>query len=309
MNAQRVVFGETLVELGSENPDMVVLDADLANSVRTDLFDQAYPERFFEMGIAEQNMVGAAAGMAHTGLIPWLSTFVVFLSHRAIDQIRMLVAQTNANVKIAGAYSGLLAGRTGKSHQDIQDLAIFRAMPGLTVLAPADDIECRAMMRWATEHKGPVYLRLTRDPIPTVFPADYRFEPGKPCVLCRGRDVALVSTGSETGRVLEAARLLREKGIEATVVHVGTIKPLDEQALVAAIGEVPLVVTAEEHTVLAGLGGLVAEVLSTHSPRRVVRIGVNDEFGESAPNDYLLDHHGLSAEKVAQRVMEIGNRQ
>lgn len=302
MNAQRVVFGETLTQLGAEHPEMVVLDGDLANSVRTDMFDQAWPDRFFEMGIAEQNMVGVAAGMAHTGLIPWLSTFVVFLSHRAIDQIRMLVAQTEANVKIAGAYSGLLAGRTGKSHQDIQDLAIFRAMPGLTVLAPADDTECRAMMRWATAHTGPVYLRLTRDPIPTVFSPDYRFELGKPGVLRRGNDVALVSTGSETGRVLEAARLLDTQGIATTVVHVGSIKPLDEQALVAAIGDAKLVVTAEEHTVYGGLGGLVAEVLSARSPRRVVRIGVNDEFGESAANDYLLDRHGLSAPKVAQRV-------
>ncbi len=305
MNAQRVVFGETLVELGRENPSVVVLDADLANSTRTDIFDKAFPDRFFEMGIAEQNMVSVAAGMAHTGLVPWLSTFVVFLSHRALDQIRMGVAQTNANVKIAGAYSGLLTGTTGKSHQDVQDLAIFRAMPGLTVLAPADGVECRAMMRWATAHTGPVYLRLTRDPIPTVMPEGYRFEPGKPVVLRTGTDVALVSTGAQTGRVLEAAALLEQQGLSASVVHVGSIKPLDETALVAAVGEAPLVVTVEEHSVIGGLGGLVAEVLSARSPRCVVRIGIQDEFGESAPNSYLLERHGLSAAKVAGRVAEL----
>jgi len=305
MKAQRVAFGETLVELGRGNPDVVVLDADLANSTRTDMFDQVFPDRFFEMGIAEQNMVGVAAGMAHTGLVPWLSTFVVFLSHRALDQIRMSVVQTNANVKIAGAYTGLLTGTTGKSHQDVQDIAIFRAMPGLTVLAPADDIECRAMMKWATQYQGPVYLRLTRDPIPTVMPQDYRFELGKPVVLKGGADVVLVSTGAQTGRVLEAARVLERQGVSARVVHVGTIKPLDETAFVKAVGDVPLVVSVEEHSVIGGLGGLVAEVLSAHAPARVVRIGIEDEFGESAPNDYLLDRHGLSPEKVVKRVLSL----
>jgi transketolase len=303
MIAQRVVFGETLVEIGRERPGMVVLDADLANSTRTDIFDKAFPDRFFEMGIAEQNMVSVAAGMAHTGLEPWVCTFVVFLSHRALDQIRIGIAQTNANVKIAGAYTGLLTGTTGKSHQDVQDLAIFRAMPGLTVLAPADDIECRAMMNWAAGHVGPVYLRLARDPIPTVMPDSYRFVPGMPVVLREGNDVALVSTGAQTGRVVAAATLLQEQGIGAQVVHVGSIKPLDEQAFVQAIGGAQLVVSVEEHSVIGGLGGLVTEVLSAHAPRRVVRIGINDEFGESAPNAYLLERFGLSAEKVAERVL------
>jgi transketolase len=303
MKSQRVVFGDTLVELGREDGRIVVLDADLANSTMTVAFDRAFPDRFYQMGIAEQNMVGVAAGMAQTGLIPWLCTFVAFLSNRALDQIRMAVLQTRANVKIAGAYSGLLTGMTGKSHQDISDLAVFRVLPGLTVLAPVDDVECRAMMAWATQHEGPVYLRLARDPAPTVLPEDYSFAPGKPVVLRQGKEVALVSTGVESARVCEAANCLGRSGIDAAVIHLGSLKPLDEEAFVEAVGPAGLVVTVEEHSEIGGLGGLVAEVLSARSPRRVVRIGIRDEFGESAPNEYLLDHHGLSSDRVAARVL------
>lgn len=308
MKAMRVVWAETLIELAEEYPGLVVLDGDLANSTMASMVDQALPDRFLQMGIAEQNMVGVAAGMAHTGYVPWLSSFAVFLTHRAADPLRMLVAQTRANVKVAGAYSGILTGLTGKSHQDVQDLAIVRAMPEMVVLAPADEHECRAMMRWCMEHQGPVYLRLARDPTPEVFDGSYAFEPGVPRTVREGDDVVLVSTGVQTTRVVEAAALLAARGIGAAVVHVGSLKPVDEGALVDAVGDpstVMTVVTVEDHSVIGGLGSLVCEVLSAHAPRRVVRIGVDDEFGESAPNEFLLDRYGLSPERVADRVEEV----
>ncbi len=302
--ALREVFGETLVELGAKYPNLVVMDGDLANSTKADKFEAAYPERFLEMGIAEQNLMGAAAGISTLGFIPWISSFAVFLTHRAADPLRMLVAQTHANVKIGAGYAGLLTGYTGKTHQDVEDLAIVRAMPEMVVLAPADAVEARAMMHWATAYTGPVYLRLARDPSPILFEEDYVFEPGRVIRLKEGADVALVSTGIQTPRTLEAARLLEAHSVAARVIHVGSIKPLNEAELVEAVGEAALVVTTEEHNVYGGLGGLVAEVLSAHNPKRVVRIGIQDAFGESAPNEFLLEKHGLSPQRIAQRVLE-----
>ena len=304
MKAMRVAWGETLAELAGEYPELVVLDGDLANSTRADLFDAAYPDRFFEMGIAEQNLVGAAAGMAHTGLIPWLSSFAVFFTHRAADPLRMLVAQTRANVKIGAAYAGLLTGYTGKTHQDVEDLAIMRAMPGMTVLAPADAAECRAMTRWATAYQGPVYLRLTRDPSPEVFPEGQAFIPGEPVMVRPEGKVALVSTGTQTSRALSAARELAERGIEVRVVHVGSLKPLKPQAVGEVLAGVELVVSVEEHSVYGGLGGALAEILSELSPKRLVRLGIQDHFGESGDNDYLLERYGLSPTRLAERVEE-----
>jgi len=298
----RDAWAETLVELAATNPDVLVLDADLANSTKADAFARAYPERFLEMGIAEQNMVGVAAGLASMGYVPWLSSFAVFFTHRALDQVRMLVAQTHANVKIGAGYAGLLTGLTGKTHQDVQDIAIMRAMPGMTVLAPADSFECVAMVRWATETPGPVYLRLARDAGRDVFDADYRFVPGRVALLRAGGDVLLVSTGPQTGRCLEAAGLLAAQGISAGVLHVPSIKPLDEESLLDAARAARLLVSVEEHSVLGGLGGLLAEIVSGHRPQRLVRIGLEDCWGESAPNDFLLEKHGLSALRVATRV-------
>ncbi len=233
MRAMREVWGATLAELADTDPRVLVVDGDLANSTRADLVDQAHPDRFLQLGIAEQNMVGVAAGLSLMGYAPWLSSFAIFLTHRAIDPIRMLVAQTGANVKIAGSYSGLLTGLTGRTHQDVEDLAIMRAMPGMTVLAPADDIECEAMVRWAAAHDGPVYLRLARDAVERVtetaaFDATSALsEVASVRVLAEGDDIVLVSTGAESTRVAAAARLLAERGIAARVVHVPVIKPLD----------------------------------------------------------------------------------
>jgi transketolase len=305
MKALRDVFGDTLVSLGASDPNVVVLDADLANSTKADKFAKMYPGRFLQMGIAEQNFVGVAVGIASLGYVPWLSTFTVFFTHRALDPIRMLVAQTHANVKIGAAYAGVLTGLTGKTHHDVQDLAIMRAMPDMTVVAPADAIEGEAIIRWATEYEGPVYVRLARDPSPNVFDEQYRFVPGKTISLKEGSDVLLISTGPQSVRCLEAAELLQGQGISAGVLHVPSIKPVNKEEIVSAAEKAKLVVTVEEHTIYAGLGGLVAEVLSEASPRRVIRFGIEDRWGESAPNDYLLEAFGMSAARLSERIQKL----
>jgi transketolase len=305
MKGLRDVFGDTLVSLGSSDPNVLVLDADLANSTKADKFAKMYPGRFLQMGIAEQNFVGVAVGLASLGYVPWLSTFTVFFTHRALDPIRMLVAQTHANVKIGAAYAGVLTGLTGKTHHDVQDLAIMRAMPDMTVVAPADAIEGEAIIRWATEYEGPVYVRLARDASPDIFDKEYRFVPGQTISLKQGSDVLLISTGPQSVRCLEAAELLNGRGISAGVLHLPSIKPVNKEEIVSAAEKAKLVVTVEEHTIYGGLGGLVAEVLSEVSPRRVVRFGIDDRWGESAPNDYLLDLFQMSAPRLSERIQKL----
>lgn len=306
MQAMRTVWGQTLAELAESDSRLLVLDGDLANSTKADIVADRHPDRFLQMGIAEQNLVGAAVGLASMGYVPWLSSFTVFLTHRALDPVRMLVAQTGANVKIAGHYAGLLTGATGRTHQDVQDLAIMRAMPGMTVLAPADAAECAAMILWASDYEGPVYLRLARDPERDVFTDDVQFVPGAVRRLGDGDDVTLVTTGVQTARVVEAGHLLEAEGVRARIIHVPTLKPLDEGALLQELRDARLVVTVEDHTVFGGLGGLVAELLGESENRvRVHRIGLQDVWGESAPNGFLLDKYGLSAGRVAARVASL----
>jgi transketolase len=302
MKALRDVWADTLIALANDDQRIVVLDGDLANSTKADKFAAAHPGRFLEMGIAEQNMVGVAVGMATLGFVPWLSSFTVFFTHRAVDPIRMLVAQTNANVKIGAAYSGLMTGFTGKTHQDVEDLAIMRAMPQMTVLAPADQYECAAMIKWASNYNGPVYLRLTRDGSADVFGADYQFTLGDIRPLRQGKHALLISTGPQSVRCLEAANELAKQQIDVGVLHIPSIKPLNEAALLEVCSAYDLIFTVEEHSVFGGLGGLVAELLSENSPRRVIRYGIEDKWGESAPNDFLLDKYGLSALQVSQRI-------
>jgi transketolase len=305
MKALRDVFGDTLVSLGSTNPHVVVLDADLANSTKADKFAKMYPARFLQMGIAEQNCVGVAVGLASLGFVPWLSSFTVFFTHRAIDPIRMLVAQTHANVKIGAAYAGLMTGLTGKTHQDVQDIAIMRAMPDMTVLAPADAIEGEAIIRWATDYDGPVFVRLARDASANVFDEQYCFVPGKTISLKEGGDVLLISTGPQSTRCLQAAELLQGQGISAGVLHVPSIKPVNKEEIVNAAEKVKVVVTVEEHSIYGGLGGLVAEILSEASPRRVIRFGIEDRWGESAPNDYLLEAFKMSPPRLSERIQKL----
>ena len=297
--AQREVFGSTLVELGADFPELLVLDGDLANSTRAELFEYAYPNRFLEMGIAEQNMMGVAAGLATLGFIPWLSSFSVFLVKRDLDQLRVTVTQPNLGVKLGGGYSGLWTAKTGKTHQSVQDLSVMRSMPNMTVVAPADGVELRQAMRAVTERPGPAYVRIYRDPSPIIFGSDYRFALGRAVVVREGRDVTIVGTGVQTVRALEAADLLAKDGISAHVVHLPTLKPLDEEGIVAAAARTGAVLTTEEHTVIGGLGSAVAEVLGERYPTRMKRHGLQDCYGESGPNDALLDKYGLSAPHVA----------
>jgi transketolase len=305
MASPRVAFGETLVELAERYPDMLVLDGDLANSTRADIFNAAVPDRFLEMGIAEQNLIGVAAGLATCGFTPWVSTFAAFLASRDLDQIRVVVAQPRLNVKLAGGYSGLLTGATGKTHQEVEDITIFRAMPNMTVVVPADANEVRAAMMALMEHDGPAYLRLTRDPSPVITLRDRPFEIGRAHVLREGDDVALISTGVQTTRVLDAAEILAAGGISALVLHVPTIKPLDTEAIVAAARRTGHVVTAEDHTIIGGLGGAVAETLCESYPVPLRRVGLRDVFGESGPNDPLLEKFGLTARHVAEAATDL----
>ncbi|WEV64313.1 transketolase C-terminal domain-containing protein [Bifidobacterium sp. ESL0732] len=340
MTSMRQAWGETLVELGRDNDKLTVVDADLAPSTKATLFESAYPQRFIQAGIAEQNAVGMAAGLASLGFIPWLSSFGVFFTQRSLDQIRMLVSQTHMNVKFGGAYSGLLNGSSGKTHEDVEDIAIMRAMPNMTVLSPADAEETKAAVRWATGYDMPVYLRLSRDDAGDLPEAgnDDGFAIGQPKVLRKASDMAssktsinsdststygsvvLISTGAQSIRTLESADLLASAGLQTTVIHLPSIKPLDETAILEAIGDARYVFTVEEHSIYGGIGGLVSEIVAGR-PRsaqpgvhgsatadamapQVVRIGLNDEWTQCGPNDFLLDRYGLSAQRVAQKVEE-----
>jgi transketolase len=252
------------------------------------------------MGIAEQNMMGVAAGLATLGFIPFISTFAAFSTNRDLDQVRVVVAQPALNVKITGAYSGLLAGKTGKTHQEVSDIAVFRAMPNVTIVAPADAVELRQATAAVAEHQGPVYLRLTRDPSPIIFDEDYQFRLGRGVVLREGNDVTLIGTGVQTVRCLEACELLAQEGIDAYLLHLPTLKPVDKDAIVEAARRTRKVVTAEDHTVIGGLGGAVAEVLSESWPTRLRRVGIQDVFGESGSNEDLLEKYGLTPRHVAR---------
>jgi transketolase len=306
--AMREIFGETVAALADEDPRIVMLDGDVASSTRADIFEKAHPDRYLQMGIAEQNMMGVAAGLATMGLIPFVSTFVSFAVVRPLDQVRVLIAQTGANVKITPGYAGMFTGQTGMSHIIVDDLAIMRVMPGMVTVAPADDVEADLALRWAASYQGPCYVRIVRDATQRLFDSSYRFAFGKAVVVREGRDVTLMATGTQTPRVVDAAELLAARGVDAHVLHVPTIKPLDTEAIVAAAERTGRVVTVEEHTVLGGLGGAVAEVLGEHRPTQLNRIGLQDTYVQSGPNDELLDIYGLSAARVAEQVLAILGR-
>jgi transketolase len=300
LEAQREVWGQTLVELGKQYPQLLVLDGDLANSTRAELFESAFPDRFLQMGIAEQNMMGVAAGLAGVGFVPWLSSFAVFLTSRTLDQLRMVVAQPKLNVKLGAGYAGIMTSKTGKTHQEVEDVAVMRALPNMTVIAPADGPELRGAMAAMMEDSSPTYLRLTRDATPVIFDQSHRFEIGRVYVVREGSDITIMSYGPQTTRALEAAELLAGEGVSAHVVHVPTIKPLDEEAIVAAAEKTGLVLTTEDHNRYGGLGGAVAEVLAQRRPTRMRIHGWQDVFGESGDNDALLDKYGLSSAHVAR---------
>jgi transketolase len=300
----RETFGETLASLAAVRSDILVLDGDLANSTRADIVADRVPTQFLELGIAEQNLIGTAAGLATMGFVPYVSTFACFAVARALDQIRITVAQPHLGVKIAAGYSGLLTGSTGKTHQLFEDLAIMRSMPGMMVLAPADDVEGAALLRAAADIPGPVYIRLARDPERRIFAEPYAAAIGPPIMLRERGDILVVATGVQSARTLTAAEVLEAEGIEVAVMHVPTLKPLDTTALRHLFKDRRLVVTVEEHSIVGGLGGAVAEVIAEAGGPPLRRIGIDDRFGESAPNDVLLEHFGLSVARVADRIRQ-----
>ena len=306
--SEREEFGLALVDFASVFPNLLVLDGDLASSTRTDIFATAQPSRFLQLGIAEQNMVGVAAGLAAQGFLPVVTTFACFAVYRALDQVRVLVAQPRLNVKIVGGYGGLLTGVTGKTHQAIDDLAIMRGMPGMVVIAPADDLETRTALDAALRHHGPVYLRLMRDPGPRIRQAAVKFEIGRAVQLRQGQDVTIFATGQQTARVLQAANLLHRRDVEALVVHLPTVKPLDVETIVRSARATGLVVSSEEHQTTGGLGGAISEILGEHAPVPMLRLGIRDVWGESATNDELLEKHGLAARQTAEAIEDFVRR-
>ena len=297
---QRVVFGTALAKLGAEFPHLVVLDADVSSSTQTALFAQAYPKRFFNFGIAEANMVSAAAGMAAVGLLPVVSTFAFLLAVRAGDAVRSLVAYNRLNVKMAGGYAGLSDFADGASHQSVEDLAVMTGIPNITVVAPCDAVETRLAVRAMLEHAGPVYLRLHRNETPVL--TDYSREPfriGKGKILRDGRDVSIISTGYMVHKALDAAEALEKEGISAGVVNMSTIKPLDEELVLECARKTGRIVTAEEHSVHGGLGGAVAELLARKHPVPMAFVGVQDTFAESGDYEKLLEKYGLTPGAIA----------
>jgi transketolase len=303
--AMREVFGETVSRLADDDPRIVMLDGDLGSSTKADIFEHAHPRRFLQMGIAEQNMIGVAAGMATMGLMPFISTFVSFAVVRPLDQVRVQIAQTGANVKLTAGYAGLFTGMAGKTHHIVDDISIMRAMPGMITISPADDVETDRVLRWAAGHDGPVYVRIVRDATQRLFDEGYRFDFNRAAVVREGSDVTLISTGAQTPRTVDAAEELADRGISAHVVHLPTLKPLDIEGIVSAAERTGRVVTVEEHTVIGGLGGAVAETLAEHRPTPMRRIGFDDVYTESAPNEVLLDLYGISAGRVAARVRDL----
>jgi transketolase len=304
--ATREAYGEALVELGRECKDVVVLDADLSKSTKTASFAKIFPERFYNMGIAEANMMGTAAGLAAAGKIPFVSTFAVFATGRAFDQIRNSIAYPHLNVKICASHAGVTVGEDGGSHQSIEDISLMRSLPGMTVIVPADGPETKQAVRAAAELEGPVYIRLGRSGVPVLFDAEYEFVVGKAATLRQGEDVALLACGIMVAEALEAARTLAEKGIRAQVLNVSTIKPLDTEAVVAAARKTGAVVTCEEHSIIGGLGGAVAETLAEQCPVPLERVGVRDQFGQSGKPSELLAEYGLTVQHIvaaAERVL------
>lgn len=303
--ATRDAYGEALAELGAINNQVVVLDADLSKSTKTNDFKKVYPERFFNLGIAEQNLLGTAAGFAAVGKIPFASSFAVFAVGRAYDQIRNSIAYPNLNVKIAATHAGLTVGEDGGSHQMLEDIALMRAVPNMTVIVPADGVETKQVVMAAAEHQGPVYIRLGRPKVPVLLGDDYKFEIGKGVVLKEGTDVTLIGTGIMVSKAMEAAELLAADGISAAVVNISTIKPLDNALITEMAQKTGAVVTAEEHNIYGGLGSAVAEVLVETCPVPMARVGVEDKFGESGLPDELLEKYGLTAANIAAKAKAV----
>ena len=303
--ATRASYGEALRDLAEKYPELVVLDADLAKATQTITFKNAHPERFFDCGIAESNMIGIAAGLATCGKIPFASTFAMFAAGRAYEQVRNAVGYPHLNVKIGATHAGISVGEDGATHQCNEDIALMRTIPGMTIINPSDDVEAKAAVEAAINHVGPVYLRFGRLAVPVINDnPEYKFELGKGVLLKDGADVTIVATGLLVNEAVIAADMLKEEGIDARVINIHTIKPLDREIIVKAAKETGAIVTAEEHSVIGGLGSAVAEVVTEECPVPVVKLGVYDTFGKSGPADKLLDIFGLRAKDIVVKVKE-----
>ena len=298
--ATRDSYGNALKELGAEHDDLIVFDADLAGATKTGTFQKAFPERHFDCGIAEGNMMAVAAGAAAMGLVPFASSFAMFAAGRAFEQVRNSIGYPHLNVKIGASHGGISVGEDGASHQGCEDFAVMRSIPGMVVMSPADEVEARAMTKAAYEYVGPVYMRFGRSPVPVIHDQDFTFRIGKGEVLTQGSDVAIIANGLLVAEALEAAKTLEAQGIHAQVINMATIKPLDEELVLKAARECGKIITCEEHSVVGGLGEAVCALLSEQCPTPVRRIGVNDVFGYSGPAAALLREFGLSAEHIAE---------
>lgn len=303
--ATRDSYGDALVELGKEQENLVVLDADLAAATKTGVFKKAFPERHIDCGIAECNMMGIAAGLASTGKVPFCSTFAMFAAGRAFEQVRNSIGYPHLNVKIGATHAGISVGEDGATHQCNEDIALMRTIPGMTIINPSDDVEAKAAVKAAYELNGPVYLRFGRLATPVINDnAEYHFEIGKGVLLKEGSDVTIVATGLEVYESLQAAELLEKEGIHAEVINIHTIKPLDVDLISKSVAKTGKVVTVEEHSIVGGLGGAVAEALMEKVPAKLKRIGVEDVFGESGPAPQLIEKYGLDAAHIAEKVRE-----
>ena len=301
--ATRESYGNALAELGAQNPNIVVLDADLAGATKTGVFKKAFPERHIDCGIAEGNMMGVAAGLATCGKIPFASSFAMFAAGRAFEQVRNSIGYPHLNVKIGATHAGISVGEDGATHQCNEDIAIMRTIPGMTIICPADDVEARASVKAAAEYVGPDYMRFGRLAVPVINDeANYKFEIGKGITLKEGKDVTIIATGLEVNESLEAAKLLEADGISAEVINIHTIKPLDKELVVASAKKTGKVVTVEEHSVIGGLGGAVAEALSEEAPTKMLRIGMMDKFGQSGPAKALIEYYGLDGKSIYEKV-------
>ena len=298
--ATRDSYGNALAELGAEHENLVVLDADLAGATKTGIFKKAFPDRHFDCGIAEADMICVAAGMSTTGLVPFASSFAMFAAGRAFEQVRNSIGYPHLNVKIGATHGGISVGEDGASHQCCEDFALMRTIPGMVVMSPADDVEAKAMVKAAYEHVGPVYMRFGRAAVPVFHEEGYQFEIGKGEVVRDGSDVAIIANGLMVYEAIVAAQELAAQGIDAMVINMATIKPLDEELVLSAAKKCGKVITCEEHSVIGGLGEAVCGLLSEKLPTKVVRIGVNDEFGHSGPAAALLKQFGLSAEHIVE---------
>lgn len=302
--ATRDAYGKTLVELGRENENIVVLDVDLSSSTRTYMFGKEFPEGFFNVGIVEQNMIGLAAGLATCGKIPFASTFAVFASGRVYNQVRQSIAYPNLNVKIVATHGGISVGEDGPSHHCTEDVAVMRALPNMTVIVPADAVETEKAVRAATEQVGPIYMRLGRPKVPVIYDEELDFKIGEAILLKDGEDVTIMATGIMVAKALEAASRLADGGVDARVIDVHTIKPIDQDLIIEAAKDMGVIVAAEEHSIIGGLGSAVAEVLVENCPVTMLRVGVKDEFAESASAEDLFMRYGLTASDIAHAAKE-----